>query len=289
MTRYKNLARIQQEEEELARLEEEYRKANGQNVENDEQPLAVEEPVETEEDKNWKKRYSDLRSYTDRQKNEQKARDEERDRQIAELKNEIARLSLPQNDIHDVEGARDWERKYPDLARTLKTLWREDLQIMREVSENDRNELKEVQRELARNRAYNAVLRAHPDFEELINNPDFQDWVDKQPEEKGVIGQTIFDALRVNETDADAAIKAVDIYKREQEFTRRPRKNPAREAIEVPGRTSPTAPAPNAGGRIFKESEVEAMSLREWEPLEKEIDLAKREGRFVYDVSGATR
>jgi hypothetical protein len=289
MTRYKNLARIEEEEAELARLEEEYRKANGQNVENDEQPLAVEEPVETEEDKNWKKRYSDLRSYTDRQKNEQKARDEERDRQIAELKNEIARLSLPQNDINDVEGARDWERKYPDLARTLKTLWREDLQIMREVSENDRNELKEVQRELARNRAYNAVLRAHPDFEDLINNSDFQDWVDRQPEEKGVIGQTIFDALRVNETDADAAIKAVDIYKREQEFTRRPRKNPAREAIEVPGRTSPTAPAPNAGGRIFKESEVEAMSLREWEPLEKEIDLAKREGRFVYDVSGATR
>lgn len=286
MTKYKNLARAEAEDAELARLEAEYRQTIEGPVE---EPVAIEEPVETEEDKTWKKRYADLRSYTDRQKNEEKAEKEALKAELAKLKSEVAQLSLPANDINDVEGARDWERKYPDLARTLKTLWREDLQIVREEKENDRNELKEVQRELARNRAYNAVLRAHPDFEELINNPDFQEWVDRQPEEKGVIGQTIFDALRVNETDADAAIKAVDFFKREQEFTRRPRNKAAREAVEVPGRTSPTAPTPNIGGRTFKESEVEAMSLREWEPLEKEIDLAKREGRFIYDVSGATR
>jgi hypothetical protein len=287
MSKYKNLARAEAEDAELARLEEEYRKANGEQVE---QPVAIEEePVETEEDKNWKKRYSDLRSFTDRQKNEEKAEKERLQAELNQLKAEVNRLSLPQNDIQDLEGAKDWERKYPDLAKTLKTLWREDLQIIREEKDNDRNELDAVKHELARNRAYNAVLRAHPDFEELINTAEFQEWVDRQPEEKGVIGETIYNALRVNETDADAAIKAVDFYKREQEFVRKPRNRTAREAVEVPSRTSPTSPAPNGGQKMFKESEVEAMSLREWEPLEKEIDQAKRDGRFIYDVSGATR
>jgi chromosome segregation ATPase len=288
MAKYKNLARVEADEEELEKLELEYRKANGEQVEQNEQPVAIEE--ESEEEKTWKKRYSDLRSFSDRKVNEEKAEKEALKARLAQLETDLRTYKNPQEDISTVEQAREWAAKYPDLSKTLKTLWKEDFQIMKEEFGANITNLQEANQQLARERAFNQVVRAHPDFEELVANPEFQEWVDRQPVEKGVIGKTIYDALRVNETDADAAIKAVNIFKQEQQITRTPKKNPARESAETVTRTRNTvAPSENGGRKIFKESEIEAMDRWAFDKYEDDIEVARREGRIEYDVSGAAR
>ena len=288
MAKYKNLARAEADEAELEQMELEYRKANGEQVETQgEQPIATEE---SEEEKTWKKRYSDLRSFADRKANEEKAEKEALKAELLNLKNEVRTYKNPEADITTIEQARDWVHKYPDLAKTLKTLWKEDFQIMKEELGANITDLQQANLQISRERAFNQVLRAHPDFQDLVQNVEFQEWVDRQPEEKGPIGKAIFEALRVNETDADAAIKAVDLYKREKEFSRKPKKEQAREAVETVTRARNTvAPSENGGRKIFKESQIEAMSRWDFDKYEDEIELARREGRIEYDVTGAAR
>ena len=175
------------------------------------------------------------------------------------------------------------------MAATLKTLWKQDIEYLKEEIGPKLSELEATKHEIARERAFAAVCKAHPDFPELVQDQDFIEWVQRQPEEKGVIGRTIYASLHENETDADAAIKAVNIYKQEKSFSATPKKNPAREAVQTVRKTNSNSPSEDGGKRTFSESQVEKMSIWEYEKLEEQIDAAKRENRFVYDLSGAAR
>lgn len=287
---YRNLDRIKREEEELEELEREFAKEQAKlrgEVVEDEQPEAIEEnevvvkakELDSEEEKTWKERYSNLKSFADKRYNETIAK-------LNELENKVKLAEKKPTDMPtNPEEAKQWVAKYPELASVLKTLWKEDIDYLKEEIGPQLTELEELKAENTRVRAYNLVVRAHPDFPELINNQEFIDWVNRQPEEKGTIGQAIFDAL--NGVDADAAIKAVNIYKKES-APAAPVKDTAREAAKTVKKSNPTNPNSD-GKREFSESMVEEMSIWEYEKYESEIDDAKREGRFIYDLSGAAR
>jgi hypothetical protein len=95
----------------------------------------------------------------------------------------------------------------------------------------------------------------------------------------------IQDALYKNNTDAVAASRAIDLYKADKGKKR----STSKSAAQSVGRTSPTSPTPTGGRAKFSESQVQAMSDREYEKNEEAILEAMRTNSFVYDVSGAAR
>lgn len=235
------------------------------------------------EEETWKKRHSDLRSYTSKQINALQ-------KEIEDLKKSLSQKQtdsrLPENKAELAE----WVKQYPDLARVMMTLVDERAeQSVRPVAEEVQDARRQLEAEriaMARERAFNEILKVHPDFPELIEKQDFKDWVEAQPVQRGPrIGQALYDALYNNETDAQSAIQAVNVYKQD-----RPKaKGPDRDAAASVRRTSAASPSNNSGKRVFSESEVDRMKIWEYEKLEAEIDEAKREGRFTYDITGAAR
>lgn len=283
---YRNLKRIEDEEKELEELEAAYRKeVSGEVV----QPVEEDTPeqvLQKKEDETWKQRYSNLRSYADKQRNELQEEMNSLKTQLAEL-NKKTPMAMPSN----TEEALQWVQKYPDLAAVIKALIREDVDFLKEELGPKVVELEKLNKEnsaqIAYQKAWARVLEVHSDFPVLINSQEFVDWVEAQPEEKGSIGVAIKKALTEG-FDADSAIKAVNIYKQEKQLTKR-KSSPARDAALTVRTPSASVPDTVNGKKIFRESEIERMSVRDYERLEDEIDLAKREGRIDYDITGAAR
>lgn len=294
--KYKNLARYAEEDAELERLEKEYREQNDPESKTQEEDNTPSPP--SDEDKTWETRYANLRSFSQKQLNEanKKHSDEINSlkAQIEELKNSTTKINMPRNEAEMEE----WVKDYPDLGRVLMTLARKQAKEEADAVRADLEALKAERQEetlnFQRQAAVRQLLEVHPDFYELVETPEFQEWVDSQPEKRGPrIGQAIYDALRINETDADSAIQAVSLFKSDTGHNKPKRKQQERqvqqEAVQSVRRTNSGNPQAENGKPTFSESQIERMSLREYEKVEEEIDIAKREGRFVYDITGAAR
>jgi hypothetical protein len=97
--------------------------------------------------------------------------------------------------------------------------------------------------------------------------------------------QYIGDALYKNNTDATAAARAIDLYKSDKGKRKPTAKNSAAQSV---GRTS-KASIPSANNITFSESQVAAMSTKDFDKNEEAIMDAMRSGKFNYDVSGGAR
>lgn len=291
MTKYRNDDRDRQLDEELEREEAEYRKQFGsdQIVEEPKTPIDEPTPLATtsSEEETWKKRHGDLRSYTSKQINDLNNKVSELTAIITQKEREAAKLPTNKAELEA------WMKDYPDLTRVLATLIETQTEYVKEDVKTVRQELEAERHAMAKEKAFNAVLRVHPDFATLVNSPDFQDWVETQPKPKseggrGRIGQALYDALWRNETDAEAAIEAVDVYKSDLAAKQPKKDTAAREAaLSVKKSASST---PHTGEKnTFTESEIESMDRWTYDKYEKEIEAARREGRIVYDQSGAAR
>lgn len=283
MSKYRNDARATQLDAELEAELAEYKKQfSGEPQE----PVVQEEvdpPAATKDEEIWKKRHSDLRSYSQKQLNERDNRIQELERALADKEKQHL---LPQNK----QEAEQWVQEYPDLARVISTLI--DERAEKQVSSVS-DEVKSVKMQLEaereaiqRERAMTQILKVHPDFLDLIPKQEFKDWVESQPTVRGPrIGQALYDALYENNTDAEAAIQAINIYKQDKAGPKKER-NEAALSVRKP---STAVPESTGGKRTFTESEIEAMPYYVYDKLAQEIEDARREGRIIFDQTGAAR
>lgn len=293
MTKYRNDERAAQLDAELELEEAEYKKQfshEPQEEQEEHTPLDTPTPLATTsaEEETWKKRHGDLRSYTSKQINELTVQLEDLKKTLKEKEREASKL--PTNKAE----AENWVKEYPDLARVLGTLIETQTEYVKEDVKTVRQELEAERHAMAKEKALNAVIKAHPDFLTLINEQGFKDWVEKQPLSKseggrGRIGQALYDALYKNETDAESAIEAVDVYKQDVAASKSKPNTQAREAATSVRKTASGVPTDTSGKRTFSETQIDKMSAREYDRFEDEIDEARREGRFVYDITGAAR
>lgn len=286
--KYRNQERIDQEDAELLALEAEYSKQiTGEVPENpDLTPLdpPSDLPVVNKEEETWKKRHGDLRSYTSKQINDLTKEIDNLKKVVADKEREATKL--PTNKAE----AEAWIKEYPDLARVISTVIETQTEHIKEDVKTTRQELEAERLAIAREKALNAIIKVHPDFLELVNDEDFKEWVESQPAKRGPrIGQALFDALYNNNDDADSAIQAVNVYKSDKSSKTPKKDTSALEAATSVRRTSASAPSGDSGKRTYTESEIEKMDYRTYEKLEEDIDLARREGRYVYDITGAAR
>ena len=277
--------RIEDEENEIARLEAE---ARGETVEEGEPevteavaevtPEEVTPEVEAKEDdsnlsaeeKSFKKRYGDLRRHM-----QQKEKEWEDKLSATPSGQSIA----PPKSEEDIE---QWARKYPDVAGIVETIATKKAQELFAKAEDRLSQLDEIQYEADRKTSEARISEVHSDFSNLRESDEFHGWADQQP-------KWVRDALYENMDDPDSVIRVIDLYKIDNGHTAQAKKANTRAAAKPIGRGSRTKVDPTEGGATIRESDVSKMSSKEFEAREEEIAKAMRTGKFVYDLSGSAR
>ena len=234
-----------------------------------EQPKAEPTPADPNES-TYQKRYGDLRRHTQNQLSE-------KDRQLAEMKAQLdaaakGQIKFPKTD----DEIEQWSKKYPDVANIVDTIARKRANEALEEGEKRLQGLKDLEHKLTRKEAEQKLMKLHPDFHKIRASKDFHEWVALQP-------TYIQDALYRNNSDAQAAGRAIDLYKSDKG-----KRTGSRTAAESVGRTPASSPTATAKG-TWRESQVNKLSDDEFEKNQEEIMAAMRSGKFIYDMTGAAR
>ncbi len=217
-------------------------------------------PVEPEA-KVWKKRYDDGRRYQNKLV--------ERTKQLEQQLNKKGDITLPKTK----EEIDEWRTKYPEVYDVVSSIAAMQADEKTSTVKKEIEEVKQAQEEVIFERAYNKIVKVHPDFDELIANAAFHAWAETQP-------ASIQNALYENRSDSAAAIRAIDLYKYDQKPVKA--KNTAKkDAAKVVTKTKASEPVEGKEPKIWTEREIQALSSAEYEKLEEVIDIAAREGRVV--------
>jgi len=286
--------RIEQEEQEIARLEAEAKgetfeeKPNSEGLETTEvqaEDNTQQEEADTEvqaqeddsnlsaEEKSFKKRYGDLRRHMQQ-------KEKEWEDKFSSFETRMRKESIvPPKSDEDIEK---WSKEYPDVAGIVETIAAKKAQEMFKKAEDRLSQLDEIQYEADRKTAEAKIAESHPDFSKLRDSDEFHQWAEKQP-------KWVRDALYENMDDPDSVVRVIDLFKIDKGHTTQAKKANTKAAAKPIGRGSRTQVDPTEGGTVIRESDVNTMSSVEFEAREEEISKAMRTGKFVYDLTGSAR
>ncbi len=264
------------EERELEELEAQLAGEEQAEAEAKEQEIAEHDANLSAEEKTFKKRYGDLRRHAQKQK-------AEFEKELADIRAQLAQTAQDQIKLPKSEEEIDaWAKEYPDVAAIVETIASKKAKEQQSHLEARMKEIDEMQNAATRDKAEAELLNIHPDFEQIRDDDAFHDWAEEQP-------KWVQQALYENEADARSAARAIDLYKADKGLTKAGKKKgrPSNEdrdaAMDVSVRSN--VQMPKEKGTI-SESEVAAMSDRQYEKMSDEIADAMQEGRFIYDISG---
>ena len=242
--------------------------SSGEAQEDDDSDLSPEE-------RSFKKRYGDVRRHLAEKEKEYKAKIEELEQAI---KNGPREVRPPKSD----EDIAQWASKYPDVASIVETIAAKKAQELFAKAETRLQEFDRIQYETERNKAENAIRKAHADFDELRDSDAFHDWANEQP-------KWVQDALYENSDDPASVIRVIDLYKVDTGKTPSDYKRKAKDAAKTVTKGQRTKVDTDGSEGTFKESQVARMSDKEYEDNMEAIDKAMRSGKFIYDISGGAR
>ena len=260
--------RIRQAEEEIKQLTEAKENPSQETEDDDKEP-------ENAEERTFKKRYGDLRRHS------QKIQDDLQN-QIDELKEQLTKaahkeIKLPKSE----DELNAWASEYPDVYKIVETIAIKKAKEQATGIEDRLKKIDEAERNNARQKAEVELMRLHPDFGDIRDQDEFHEWVEEQP-------NWVQQALYENDTDAKAAARAIDLYKSDKGIKAN-KKLSDKEAASAIGRGSKATPSASGTEGVIYESDVNKMSVREYESKQEEIQKAMRSGKFVYDMSGNAR
>ena len=298
-----NEERIKKDEAELEEMKKEARAAAGipepdESETTEDQPSSEEpeaEPVQAEsdtkqeekpeakaqeeddnlgaEEKNFKKRYGDLRRHSQK-------KEEEFNAKIAALEAQVNKaakqeLVLPKTD----EELEAWTKEYPDVAAIIESIADKKAKASATALEERMAEFEELKVNAQREKAEAELVKIHPDFIEIRQDDTFHNWAKEQP-------KWVQDALYENVDDAKSVARVIDLYKIDKGINTKSKAKPSEKAAASSVKTkSAAAPEPDEAAGYIRESEVAAMSIKQYEKRQEEILDAQRNGRFIYDVS----
>ena len=290
----RNHARIQKDEEELAEL---IRQAKGEvdeettedkpssekpeaeavqaegDTKQKEEPKAEAQEDDAElsaEEKNFKKRYGDLRRHQQEKEKEFNEKLEALQMQLEKAtKNELV---LPKSD----EEIDAWAKKYPDVAGIVEAIAAKEADKKANNLSERMAELEELRVTARREKAEAELAGIHPDFAQIRSDDVFHNWAKEQP-------KWVQDALYENVEDAKSVARVIDLYKVDKGIVSK-KNNGSDKAAASSVKTKGAKPEANDSNQYLKESDVAAMSIKEYEKRADEIMEAQRSGRFIYDM-----
>ena len=223
-----------------------------------------ERPVNAEE-KVFKKRYDDLKRHYDSTVNKHKDDIEKLKRQLEENANKI---NLPKTK----EEVDAWKAKYPDVYDIIETIAYTKADEKAKKVESNLKELESQQLAVQRDRAEVELAKSHPDYNEIREDEKFHEWVAKQD-------STIQGWLYENTTNAKLAARAIDLYKMDTGYG----KKKTAKSLEASKSVTSTSKreVDTSNKKVWKISEIAKMKPQQFAKYEKDIDLARKEGRIV--------
>jgi phenylalanyl-tRNA synthetase alpha subunit len=263
-----NQNRIAKEEQELQDLIE------NKNTVPEEKESKQEEVPLTKEEESFKKRYGDLRRHM-----QEKEKEWESKLQELEVRMQGTTSLTPPKSREEVES---WIKKHPDVAAIVQAL-AEDVATKRfSAAEQRLQELDADRFEVTRQKAEQEILKSHSDFNEIKVSDDFHEWAEEQP-------KWVQDAVYENADDPRSVVRVLDLYKVDRGMTKTARKQSEKDAATFVRTKNKTLLEDDASGSYFSESQVSAMSDKEYEKNQDKILEAMRTGKFKYDLSGGAR
>jgi len=225
------------------------------------------------EEKNFKKRYGDLRRHQQDKEKEFTSKIEALESQLSKAANK--QLVLPKTD----EELEAWTKEYPDVASIIETIADKKSKSAAKDIEDRMVELEEMRQNAHRDKAEAELVKMHPDFIEIRQDDTFHNWAKEQP-------KWVQDALYENVDDAKSVARVIDLYKIDKGITNKKKAKPDEKAAASSVKTkSAAAPEPDESAKMIRESEVANMSIKEYEKRAEEIMDAQRSGNFIYDMS----
>ena len=227
-----------------------------------------ERPVNAEE-KVFKKRYDDLKRHYDSTISKHR-------NDISSLKEQLAAKSseiIPPKNKKELET---WRLKYPDVYDTVKSIAIQEAQEQAKTVESKLKNLQEQTQTVAKEKAEVELMRLHPDFQEIRKTEDFHDWAKEQdPHIQGWLYE--------NADNAKLAARAIDLYKMDKKFPSQKKesvKNAKAEAAKAVTSTKRGQEPDMTQKKIWSVEEITKLKPQEYLRHEKDIDLARVEGRI---------
>ena len=235
--------------------------------------VSPEKKEETFPEHDYKKRYDDLKRHYDQKIQEFKSKEQELESVMQQATN--SNMPLPKT----AEELEKFREEYPDVYDVIETIASTKASERSQGLQEELQTIKAREKESLVKSAYRELKSLHPDFEEIKSNDKFLQWLEEQPD-------TISDGILKNNTNARLASRVIDLYKADVGISstknqQNNKKSAMSAAVSV---KSPKAKEintdSNANKKVWKSSEIAKLKSWEFEKLEKEIDLAREEGRI---------
>jgi len=222
-----------------------------------------ERPVNAEE-KVFKKRYDDLKRHYDSTVNKHKDDVSSLKRQLEE---NAEKIQLPKTK----EEVDAWKKKYPDVYDIIETIAYTKADEKSKQVQTKMKDLETAQANVAKDKAEVELSKLHPDFNTIRADDKFHEWVGTQtPEIQG----WLYD----NASNASLAARAIDLYKMDTGITKKA--SVSRKEASKSVTTTSKKDVEAGDKKIWSVSEIAKMKPHEFVKNEKEIDLARAEGRI---------
>ena len=262
--------REQREKEAIAATEQKDTDASEETADQtDNQATPIAERPARAEDRVFKKRYDDLKRHYD--STIQKHKDE-----LESLRTRLESGNSQFNPPKSKEELDAWRKEYPDVYDMVETIAIEKATTQTAELEDKYKNLKVQQEQIAKEKAEVALLKLHPDFNELRQQDSFHEWAERQD-------PTIQGWLYENTSNATLAARAIDLYKMDQGISKLSKKqesNVKKEAAKAISKTKKSTETDIPQKKIWTATEISRLKAHEFEKLESEIDLARLEGRI---------
>ena len=262
--------REQKEKEAEAATEQKDTDASEETADKSEQqatPIA-ERPAKAE-DRVFKKRYDDLKKHYD--STIQKHKDE-----LQSLRTQLESSTtqfVPPKSKEELEA---WRKEYPDVYDMVETIAMNKATTRTADLENKYKDLQLQQEQIAKEKAEVELLKLHPDFNDIRANDDFHAWAEQQD-------PTIQGWLYENTSNSKLAARAIDLYKMDRglsKLTKKEEKDVKKEAAKAISKTRKSTDSDTPKKKVWTATEISRLKPHEFEKFEKEIDLARLEGRI---------
>ena len=230
-------------------------------------PIA-ERPVNAE-DRVFKKRYDDLKKHYDSTINKHKD-------EVTSLRSQLessTKQFVPPKSKAELEA---WRKEYPDVYDMVETIAMDKATTQTAELENKYKSIQLQQEQIKKEKAEVELLKIHPDFNDIRSKDEFHEWAEKQD-------PTIQGWLYENTSNAKLAARAIDLYKMDKgvsTLTKKEEKDVKKEAAKAITKTKKSTESEMPKKKIWTTSEISKLKPHEFERHEKDIDLARLEGRI---------
>jgi len=169
-----------------------------------------------------------------------------------------------------------WRIKYPDVYDTVKSIAIQEAQEQAKTVESKLKNLQEQTQNVAKEKAEVELMKLHPDFENIRKTEDFHEWAKEQdPHIQGWLYE--------NADNSNLAARAIDLYKMDRKFPSKNKesiKNAKAEAAKAVTSTKRGQEPDMTQKKIWSVEEITKLKPQEYLRHEKDIDLARVEGRI---------